>query len=95
MRVVSNKSLVDFAAAHPDSGSGLQAWRKVIETGSYQHFAALNAVLNATDRVGDFYMFDVGGNKYRIIAAIHFNRQMLFVRHVFTHAQYNTWKRNP
>ena len=47
--------------------------------------------MNATDRVGDFYVFDIGGNKYRVIAAIHFNRQMLFIRYVFTHAEYDQW----
>ncbi len=92
MRVVSNKALVDFAAKHPDAEAPLQAWRKIIEAGEYQHFAGLKSVLHTTDRVGDFYIFDIGGNKYRIISAIHFNRQMLFVRHVFTHGEYNKWK---
>ncbi|KND54308.1 hypothetical protein BPUN_4573 [Candidatus Paraburkholderia kirkii] len=36
-------------------------------------------------------MFDVGGDNFRVVAAIHFNRQMLFVRHVLTHKQYNQW----
>ncbi len=42
-----------------------------------------------------FYVFDVGGNKYRLIAAIHFNTQRLFVRHILTHADYDTerWKK--
>jgi mRNA interferase HigB len=43
----------------------------------------------------DLCAFDIGGNKYRLIAAIHFNTQMLFVRHVLTHAEYDTggWKK--
>lgn len=92
MRVISNKALVDFAEIHPKADEPLQAWRKIIESGEYQHFAALKSVMNATDKVGDFYVFDIGGNKYRIVAAIHFNRQMLFVRHVLTHNEYDEWK---
>ena len=92
MRVISNKALVDFAAWHPDASEPLQAWRNILESGGFQHFAALKAVLNATDKVGDFYVFNIGGNKYRIVAAIHFNRQMLFVRHVMTHKQYDAWE---
>ena len=53
---------------------------------------ALKASFNAVDRVGDYYVFDIGGNKYRLVAAVHFNRQMLFVRHVFTHRQYDRWE---
>lgn len=43
----------------------------------------------------DLYVFDIGGNKYRLIAAIHFNTQMLFVRHVLTHVEYDSggWKK--
>ena len=76
---------------HRAAGKPLQAWRKIVESGDFANFAQLKASMNATDRVGDFYVFDIGGNKFRVIAAIHFNRQMLFVRHVFTHAEYDQW----
>ena len=92
MRVISNKRLVDFARVHPDASAALQVWRKIVEATSFAHFAALRSSFNAVDRIGDYYIFDIGGNKYRIVAAIHFNRQMLFVRHVFTHAQYERWR---
>jgi mRNA interferase HigB len=39
-----------------------------------------------------YYVFDIGGNKYRVITAIHFDQQKLFVRHVFTHKEYDKWK---
>lgn len=70
----------------------MQAWRKIVESRSFVNFAALKNTFNSTDRVADYYVFDIGGNKYRIIAAIHFNRQHLFVRHVFTHKKYDSWK---
>lgn len=44
------------------------------------------------DKVGDLFVFNIGGNKFRLVAAIHFDRQMLFVRHVLTHAQYDRWR---
>lgn len=91
MRVISNKALVDFAKTHRTAGKPLQAWRKVVESSVFTNFAQLKAMMSATDRVGDFYVFDIGGNKYRVIAAIHFNRHMLFIRHVFTHAEYDQW----
>lgn len=92
MRVISNQSLKIFAARHAGAEAPLQEWRKLVEANSFASFAALKATFGATDRVGDYYVFDIGGNKYRLIAAIHFNRQMLFVRHVFTHKEYDKWK---
>ena len=92
MRLISNKALTQFAAVHGDADAPLQAWRKIVETGRFSNYADLKRAFNATDKVGDFYVFDFGGNKYRVICSIHFNRQMLCIRHVFTHRDYDKWK---
>jgi len=92
MRVISNKTLVDFASRYPEANVPLQTWRKLVEAGTFDGFAQLKASFGAIDRVGDFYVFDIGGNKFRLITAIHFDRQMLFVRAVFTNKEYDKWK---
>lgn len=92
MRVISNKALKSFAAIHFDANAPMQSWRRVIESRTFANFADLKTAFHTADRVGSFYVFDVGGNKYRIVASIHFNRQQLFVRHVFTHKEYDQWK---
>ena len=89
MRVISNKALFDHAVIHPEAETSLQAWRKIIEAASFNNFADLKRAFNATDKVGGVYVFDIGGNNYRLIAAIHFNRKMVFIRHVFTHREYD------
>ena len=45
-------------------------------------------------KVGDFIVFNIGGNKYRLITAIHFNRRKVYIRHVLTHQEYDrgAWK---
>jgi mRNA interferase HigB len=92
MRVISNRALTDFASLNPLATVPLQAWRKVVESKAFAHFAEVKDTFNAVDRAGQYYVFDIGGNKYRIIAAIHFDQQKLFVRHVFTHKEYDKWK---
>jgi mRNA interferase HigB len=91
VRVISNKRLVDFAALHPDATVALKVWRKCVESNPIAHFANLKALFRSVDRVGRFCVFDICGNRYRLIAAVHFDRQMLFVRHLFTHAEYDRW----
>jgi len=46
------------------------------------------------DKVESSYVFDIGGNKLRLIANIHFNRQKIYIRHVLTHKEYDKgdWK---
>jgi mRNA interferase HigB len=91
MRVISNRRLVEFAAKHGGASVPLQTWRKTIEAGSFANFADLKRASHSIDRVGDFYVFDIGGNKFRLIAAVHFSTQKLFVRAVFTHKEYERW----
>lgn len=92
MRIISNTRLTDFAAIHPAAGVPLQAWRKVVESRDFVNFADIKSAFNATDKVDQFYIFDIGGNKYRVVAAIHFNTNIMYIRHVFTHKEYDKWK---
>ena len=91
MHVISNKRLVDFAALHPDATVPLKSWRKLVESKDFAHFADLKTVFGSIDRVGKFFVFDIGGNRFRLIAAIHFDRHVVYVRHIFTHAEYDRW----
>jgi mRNA interferase HigB len=92
MRVISNKALTDFSSVHAEAELPLQIWRKIIEASHFGSFGELKHTFNTVDKVGDFHVFNIGGNKFRLIVAIHFNRQMAFVRHVFTHKEYDAWK---
>lgn len=94
MHVISEKALREFWANHPDAEIPLQAWHRVAEHAEWEKFADVRAVYPSADQVGKFTVFNIGGNKYRLIAAIHFNRGKLYVRHVLTHEEYDRgdWK---
>lgn len=92
MRVISNSALVAFSVRHVAAATPLQAWRRIVESRSFVNFADFKKTFNSIERAGQFYVFDIAGNKYRIVAAIHFDKQRLYVRHVFTHKEYDTWK---
>ena len=91
MRVISNKALVDFAAGHAEARAPLQAWRQAITTSTFQSFSDLRSTFGSVDKVGRFFVFDIGGNKFRLVAAIHFDRQILYIRHVLRHREYDDW----
>jgi len=92
MRVISNRVLVQFAQDWPEAASPLQAWRNALKSGNFPHHAALKATFSGVDKVGEFHVFDIGGNKWRVIAFIHFPAQIVYIKHVFTHAQYDRWR---
>jgi mRNA interferase HigB len=95
VHVISRKPLREFWAQHPDSETALVRWFKLMERTEFPSFNELRATFPAADLVDDWIVFNIGGNKYRLIASIHFNRGKVYVRHVLTHEQYSRgdWKR--
>ena len=94
MRIISNRALRAFALRHPAAEGPLQGWRKVIEKNRFANWSELKAVFGNVDKVGDLTVFDIGGNKYRLIAYIRFERQILYIKNVLTHRDYDkgSWK---
>jgi mRNA interferase HigB len=60
-----------------------------MEKQDFGTFSELRATFPSADKVGDLIVFNVGGNKYRLIASIHFNRGKVYIRHVLTHSEYD------
>ena len=94
MHVISEKKLREFWQKWPDAEEPLRAWARVASHASWETFADVRQVYASADQVGKCTVFNVGGNKYRLVAIIHFNRAKVFVRHVMTHDEYdkNKWK---
>jgi mRNA interferase HigB len=92
MHVISKKKLREFWEEHPRAQAPLEAWYQVAKSAEWESFADVRKTFNTADQVGKFTVFDIGGNKYRLIAVIHSNRGKLYVRHVLTHAEYDEGK---
>ena len=92
MNVVSNKALREFAALHAEAETPLQDFRRKMEKGSSANFAELRESFGTVDRVGDRYVFNIGGNKFRLIAWVQFDKRRCYVKAVLTHAEYDKGK---
>ena len=68
MKIIRSSALRAFVADHPQAEARLQGWRRVIEKNRFANWAALKAAFNAVDKVSALVVFDIGGNKYRLIA---------------------------
>lgn len=95
MHIISRKALKQFWEQYPDSQSSLSRWYKIVEKTEFSGFGELRQTFPSADKVGDLIVFNIGGNKYRLIASIHFNRNKVYIRHVLTHAEYDkgAWKK--
>ena len=94
MHIITRKRLNDFAQKHPDATSALQHWYKEVKSKEFNSFVELRMTFPSADKVGKLTVFNVGGNKFRLIAAIHYNRRKVYIRAVLTHHEYDdgNWK---
>jgi mRNA interferase HigB len=95
MHIISRKALRLFWEQHPDSKMPLARWYKIVHHTRFQNFGELKATFPAVDKVGDWIVFNIAGNKYRLITVIHFDRGKVYIRQVLTHQEYDkgSWKR--
>jgi mRNA interferase HigB len=94
MHVISRKRFNEFVERHPDARPALAHWYSLAKRNDFSNFAELREMFPSADQVGKLTVFNVGGNKVRLITAIHYNRRKVYVRAVLTHAEYDEqrWK---
>lgn len=69
----------------------MKAWFKLVEDAHFKDFNEVKRTVNSADYAKPFTIFDVGGNNFRVIVNIHYDRQKMFIRYVLTHAEYDAW----
>ena len=95
MHIITHKRIREFVAKYPDSQSSLETWYQIVRQTNYESFSQLRQHFGSADYVGGLVIFNISGNKYRLITAIHFNRKKVYIRAILTHPEYNKgqWKK--
>ena len=98
MRIITKARLREFwrRADCGDSEGPLRAWHAHVAHRSvaWQSWGDVKSAFGSASRVGNCAVFNVGGNKYRLVARILFSSQKVFVLRIMTHAEYDGggWK---
>ncbi|MBN2391306.1 MAG: type II toxin-antitoxin system HigB family toxin [Anaerolineae bacterium] len=92
MHIITRKRIQEFIVQHPDSQSSLDSWYRIIVHTNYNSFTELKRHFASADYVDGLVVFNISGNKYRLIAAIHFNRKKVYIRDILTHTEYDKGK---
>ena len=95
MHVISRKKLLLAGKVHAELNAPLDAWYRVAKRAVWRSLADVRRELPTADAVGGLVVFNIKGNAYRLIAEIFYESQVLLVRDVLTHAEYDRggWKR--
>lgn len=94
MRIISKKKLKVFWTKHLQSEISLDNWYKIVTRNYYKNLVELKETFPSADLVENLVVFNIAGNKYRLITAIHFNTGTVYIRDILTHSEYNKgrWK---
>jgi mRNA interferase HigB len=88
--IVSHKAIRTFCTNNPELETALDKWYREALKADWADFSAVKQTFNATDSVGNaLFVFNVGGNKCRLIARIFFRKRTVFIRFIGTHKQYD------
>lgn len=92
MNVISFKRIRDFTALHSDSASSLRAWYTVVKKAKWQSLAEVKRVYPGADLVQRYTIFNISGNKYRLVARIVYRSRTVFIVAIMTHREYDRGK---
>ena len=99
MRIIAEGTIRQWASNHARAASSLRQWVKVVRAVRWDSFAEMRRTFPAADQVTvksgrKVVVFNVGGNEFRLVCAVHFNTEMVFAMRFMTHAEYSkdNWK---
>lgn len=90
MHVISRKKLREFWEKHRDAEEWLKAWFKEAQAANWKSLDDIRKRYRSADWVrGNKVIFDVKGNRYRLIIKVKFEAQIIYIRFIGTHEEYD------
>ena len=95
MRVINCKALRDFADEHGDAETPLDDRYPITKRSRWTSIVEVRKTLPHTDAVGEYTIFNIGGNQFRLAVYINYRTGKVFIRRLMTHEQYSRedWKK--
>jgi mRNA interferase HigB len=86
---------VEFSLRHPDAEAALDVWYRIAKSAVWKNLMDVRRVYPHADAVGNWTVFNIRGNRYRLIAEIGYGTRIVFIRHLLTHSEYDedNWKK--
>lgn len=93
MRIISKRKLREFWKSYPIAERPLLDWYKTVKKGDWKDFSDVRNSFRHADVYKDCVIFDIGGNKYRLIVKVRYQLKRVYVRFVLSHREYdrNLW----
>ena len=97
MHLISIRNLRIDAAQFPDVKKQVEDWYATVRKGEWTNLEDIRLIYRDAEAVGNFTVFNIKGNAYRLIFGIDYENQVIYYKYLLTHAQYDKdkWKNDP
>ena len=92
MHIITRRRLLEFGRIHPTSTTALDHWYRTVKHTDFASFADIRSTFPSADQVGGLIVFNIGGNKARLLAYIDYRKKRVYIRDVLTHRKYDEGK---
>ena len=90
MRIFTEQVLKEYIAVRPEVKTALQEWVMIVKQSQWTCFTDIKATFNSVDSIGNQrYVFNIKGNKYRLVVVIKFTIKFVYIRFIGTHTEYD------
>ena len=89
MRIISERRIRDFGKKHSDAIIALANWRRSVRAAKWNHEADLKAQFHDSDLGGEKTVFNIAKNRYRLVAFISFGTQIVYIKQILAHREYD------
>ncbi|GCL42281.1 MAG: type II toxin-antitoxin system HigB family toxin [Aphanizomenon sp.] len=97
MHLISIRTLREEAEKYPDIKKQIESWYITVKKAEWQSLNDVQKVYRDAEAVGNFTVFNIKGNDYRLIVGINYKTKKVHYKYLLTHAEYNKdkWKNDP
>ena len=90
MRIIAHRTIIKYGHQHLNAKIALDSWYRTTKSSRWQSFQDIKAIFNSVDFVGNQrYVFNIKGNDYRLVVKILFSQQIVYIRFIGTHKEYD------
>lgn len=90
MRVIARPALIEFWERYPDPKAPLEAWYHLVRKREFASPHEIKSLFATASVIGDgMVVFNIGGNKYRLVVHVRYDLGIVFVKRVLTHSEYD------
>ena len=87
MHVITHARIIEAMHKWTQAETALDGWYQIIKANDPKDFADMKLLFPAVDKIGNFHVFDIGGNKIRLIAVVIYQEKRMYIGHVLTHKE--------